>query len=272
MRKLLLTTAFVLPLSIGPVLAQDAAAPAEEPAADATMATEGDATTPMPADPAADPAAAEPTADEAAAEKEAMAAEVAASGKIAQEQATNELRLDWITDATVTSPDGNAIGDINDLIVDGDSGQMIAAVIGVGGFLGIGEKQIAVPWDQLSVNYDAQEINSDLTKEEAEAAPEYVFREREDAPSVAPAGDMPPADPAAEPADGEMEPAPMDDAAMPEGEAAAPTDDGAMPAEGEAEPMEAEPMEGEAMEGESMEGEHMEGEPVEGEAEQPANN
>ena len=70
------------------------------------------------------------------------------------------------------------------MIIDGEAGTVKAAVIGVGGFLGIGEKQIAVPWDQLTINYDAQEISSDLTKEEAEAAPEYVFREQEAAPDA----------------------------------------------------------------------------------------
>lgn len=222
MRNLLLTTAFALPLSITPALAQDATAPVEDPAVAATTETM----------PEADPAA----------EQEAMAAEVAASGKVAQQQAMNELRLEWITDAAVTAPDGTKIGDINDLIVDGENGQMIAAIIGVGGFLGIGQKQIAVPWDQLTVNYDAQEISSDLTKEEADAAPEYVFRDREDAPSVTPAADgtaAPVTDPALVPADTTMpaETMPADDATgtmetepvMPEATDAAPMDD--LPAE-----------------------------------------
>jgi sporulation protein YlmC with PRC-barrel domain len=209
MRKLLLTTVFVLPLSVVPALAQDATTPTPvDPATDATTAPMGTEATPAtdPAATPADPAAVDAAAEDA--EKAAMEAEVAASGKIAQQQAANELRLDWITDATVTAPDGTNIGDINDLIVDGESGQMIAAIIGVGGFLGIGEKQIAVPWDQLTVNYDAEEINSDLTKEEADAASEYVFREREAAPGaavdMAPAADpamAPAADPAMAPAD-----------------------------------------------------------------------
>ena len=176
MRKLMLGTAMILPLMMGPAFAQDTAttpAPAE-PATDATTA-------PMGADTAAEVPAGENT--EAAADS-AAAADVAASGKVEQQQAENELRIDWITDATVNSPDGEAIGEINDVIVDAEAGTMKAAVIGVGGFLGIGEKQIAVPWDQLEINYDAQQITSDLTQEEAEAAPEYVFREQEAAPDA----------------------------------------------------------------------------------------
>lgn len=176
MRTLMLSTALVLPLMMVPALGQDTTAPA--PAAPGTEATET-MDTPMGAEtaPAVDPA------DEAAAE--AMTEEaVAASGKVEQQQAENELRIDWITDATVMSPEGTAIGDINDVIVDVDAGAIKAAVIGVGGFLGIGEKQIAVPWDQLSFDHDAQRITSDLTRDEAEAAPEYVFRAQADAPAA----------------------------------------------------------------------------------------
>lgn len=218
MRKLMLSTALILPLAIGPAFAQtaapDPAAPA--PAGDATTTTEMPAADAPAADAAApaDPAAADADAAAEEAAEAAAAAEVAASGKVVQEQAMNELRLEWITDAAVTAPDGTAIGDINDLIVDGESGQMIAAVIGVGGFLGIGQKQIAVPWTSLTVNYDAQEVTSELTKEEAEAAPEYVLREREAAPGgEAPAADAaaPAADPAAAPA---VDPAPAADPAM----------------------------------------------------------
>ena len=223
MRKLLLTTAFALPLSMTAAYAQDTAADPAATAADESSA-QMDST-------------AMPDADAAAAEQEAMAQEVAASGKVAQQQAANELRLDWITDATVTSPDGEGIGDINDLIVDGENGCMIAAVIGVGGFLGIGEKQIAVPWETLTVNYDAQEITSELTKDEADAAPEYVFRDQESAPAaegeMAPAagGDTMATDPMAPAAGDPMAPAEGDAMAPAEGDAMGGTD-AVAPAEG----------------------------------------
>lgn len=184
MRKLLLTTTFALPLTFGAALAQDTTAPAADPAA-GTMET-----APM------TDAASDPMATDAAAEGEADDAAAAASAaeKVEVEQAANEWRVDWITGASVTAPDGTNIGSISDLIVDGDTGTMKAAIIGVGGFLGIGEKQIALPWTDLVINSDAQEITSDLTREEAEAAPEYVFRDQ-----AAAAGDMV-SDPAADPA------------------------------------------------------------------------
>lgn len=178
--------------------ASDAATDAADAATDAADAA-GDAATDT-ADAAGDAAAdADAAAGDAAMEADAAADEAAAVApdpdKVVQEQAANELRLDWVTGATVTSPDGETIGKVSDLIMDRDSGQMVAAVIGVGGFLGIGEKKIAVPWARLTVDYDANQITSDLSRAEADAAPEYVFREREAMPAPVDAG-MPPAAPA----------------------------------------------------------------------------
>ena len=46
--------------------------------------------------------------------------------------------------------DANDIGGINDLVL-ASSGKVEAAVVGVGGFLGIGEKDVAVPFGQLKM-------------------------------------------------------------------------------------------------------------------------
>ena len=69
-------------------------------------------------------------------------------------------------------PESDNIGDINDLIVSED-GSITHAVVGVGGFLGIGEKDVAVPFDELQV----VERDGDIrlvyasTREQLEAAP-----------------------------------------------------------------------------------------------------
>ncbi|MDO5646523.1 PRC-barrel domain-containing protein [Paracoccus sp. (in: a-proteobacteria)] len=191
MRKLLLTTIIALPLSMGAALAQDTAAPNAQQAAEA----------------------------QAAADK--AAAEASAATKVEVQQAAGELRIDWITGTTVHAPDGTSIGSINDLIISED-GQMKAAIVGVGGFLGIGQKQIALPWSDLTINFDAREITSTLTKEEADAAPEYVFRDQAQAPAAtagtapAPAAtDMPPAAPVETAPPVEPTPAPLEPAPAP---------------------------------------------------------
>lgn len=211
MRNLLLTTTLILPLGLGAAFAQDAAP--------MTGTTETAPMTDMGAAPTSEPMVTETVAVDAVA--------TAAADKVEVQQGSNEWRVDWITGTDVMSPTGETVGTINDLILNGDSGEMQAAIIGVGGFLGIGEKQIALPWSDLTINSDAREITSDLTREEAKAAPEYVFRDQETAsrdmmtdpaadPMTAPAADpMATGTMATEPMETEpMETAPMETAPM----------------------------------------------------------
>jgi hypothetical protein len=48
----------------------------------------------------------------------------------------------------VYNQNNETIGDISELIVD-NSGKIQAVVVGVGGFLGIGERDVAFPFDQI---------------------------------------------------------------------------------------------------------------------------
>jgi sporulation protein YlmC with PRC-barrel domain len=56
--------------------------------------------------------------------------------------------MNTIINANVQSRNGEIIGEIENLVVD-RRGRITHAIIDVGGFLGIGEKQVAVPFDRL---------------------------------------------------------------------------------------------------------------------------
>jgi sporulation protein YlmC with PRC-barrel domain len=75
---------------------------------------------------------------------------------------------------TVYDQAGNNIGEVNDLIVSGD-GNVEAVILGVGGFLGIGEKDVAVNTQavQMVQDGDTQRLVVQSTKEALEAAPSY---------------------------------------------------------------------------------------------------
>jgi hypothetical protein len=112
-----------------------------------------------------------------------------------------------------TAADANHLGDITDIVVD-EAGVAQAVIIGVGGFLGIGEKQVAVAYAALTKEIAADNTERYVvatTVEELTAAPDFVVVEVDAAGGTVPAGDaMAPADtmtPA--PAD-TMTPAPAD--------------------------------------------------------------
>jgi len=113
------------------------------------------------------------------------AAPAFAQEAIVAEQGSSDLRGDWVLGSRINSTEGEAVGSIEDLIIDQDEGNITAAIISVGGFLGFGAKQIAVEWSELQINWDANEIEIELTREEAEAAPEYEYRTREYEPAPA---------------------------------------------------------------------------------------
>jgi sporulation protein YlmC with PRC-barrel domain len=70
----------------------------------------------------------------------------------------------------------NKIGDINDLLVEKD-GKISAAIIGVGGFLGAGEKNVAIPFTALKLTEKngKRYLVIDTTKEALNKAPGYTF-------------------------------------------------------------------------------------------------
>jgi sporulation protein YlmC with PRC-barrel domain len=70
----------------------------------------------------------------------------------------------------------NKIGDVNDILLDA-GGKVSAVIVGVGGFLGVGEKDVAVPFNALKVaekNGDRYLIMN-TTKETLQSAPGYTF-------------------------------------------------------------------------------------------------
>lgn len=71
-----------------------------------------------------------------------------AGGKFMTQMSANEWRGSKLVGVDVYGTDNAKIGDINEVIVD-RSGSVKAIVIGVGGFLGLGQKDVAVPYDMV---------------------------------------------------------------------------------------------------------------------------
>ena len=73
----------------------------------------------------------------------------------------------------IRTADGEKIGDVDDLILDGEH-RVVAMTVGVGGFLGMDETRVAIPMKRLTIGEDeaqmAPRISTDLTKAEIERA------------------------------------------------------------------------------------------------------
>jgi sporulation protein YlmC with PRC-barrel domain len=67
-----------------------------------------------------------------------------------------------------------SIGQIEDVLVDLGHATVTAVILSVGGFLGIGDKLVAVPVNQIKIGPEAK-FTTDLTKEQLANAPAFDF-------------------------------------------------------------------------------------------------
>ncbi|SMO89488.1 PRC-barrel domain-containing protein [Paracoccus laeviglucosivorans] len=179
MTKLLASTALIAMLA-APAVAQTATdtttpppatteAPAgmDAPAAGDMPATSGDTTAETPAEgstamePAdgagtgaatpADPAAGDATASGFG--YTGMAGDMSAETFIGKRLYVSEADVDANAEVTEVDQDWDDVGEISDLVIGAD-GQVKAVLVDIGGFLGMGEKSVAVAMDQLDVIRD----------------------------------------------------------------------------------------------------------------------
>ncbi len=88
----------------------------------------------------------------------------------------NNHEVEGILGRQVVSVADENMGRIVDVVVD-HTGQVRAAIIDFGGFLGVGSRKIAVDWSALHFPLLGQadaKITLELTRDQVKAAPEYV--------------------------------------------------------------------------------------------------
>jgi len=83
------------------------------------------------------------------------------------------IASDRVEGTPVRRPNGDKIGTIQRLMVDKLSGKVAYAVLGFGGFIGIGQKHLPIPWSRLNYDPDSGAYQLDLSDEELELAPAY---------------------------------------------------------------------------------------------------
>lgn len=190
MKNLMMTTAAAVLLGTTAYAESHSETPAPANDTEQTQpATEADTGTTMTAEepktmdetapeaPKADESATMPKADESATMDESkgmMAPGIERDGY--QPVMTKDLTAEDLTGARVYGLNDEDVGEISELVLT-DAGMVDKAVIDVGGFLGIGEKPVAVSMDELTIirndEGDDLRVYIDSTEETLEARPEY---------------------------------------------------------------------------------------------------
>lgn len=98
------------------------------------------------------------------------------SGPFLKTLPTESLLVSNIYSEAIYDPNEKKVGKIADLVLD-KSGRINAAILSVGGFLGMGDKDVAVPFDAIKVTEKSNKIwlTIDATKDALKAAPSVTM-------------------------------------------------------------------------------------------------
>ncbi len=75
----------------------------------------------------------------------------------------------------VVNGSGEELGTIDDLVMTNND-EVVYAIVSVGGFLGIGDKLVAVRFDSLHFNQTEEQLLLNVTQQQLEQAPEFKFQ------------------------------------------------------------------------------------------------
>ena len=83
------------------------------------------------------------------------------------------LKASSLIGKRVQDADGKKLGSIKDLVIDPSEGEVQYAVLDFGGFLGVGDKYFAVPWEALQLTEDQKAVVLDVRKKDLKQAPGF---------------------------------------------------------------------------------------------------
>jgi len=179
MTRFLTTTAAAMLLGMSPALAQAPDATGDmqqQPAMNAPAQPSA-----MPANPGAKPTgimpgqSSEMTAPGSSSDAMKPSEPGKATAQFLNEQHPGDILASTLIGQPAVNAQNETIGDVNDLVTD-QNGKVIAALIGVGGFLGLGEKDVAVRFEDLKLTRDEGnnvKVMLDLNKDTLTSAPDY---------------------------------------------------------------------------------------------------
>jgi sporulation protein YlmC with PRC-barrel domain len=90
---------------------------------------------------------------------------------------TSAIRAKKVIGTSVKDASGATIGKVEDIVLDKLSSNIMFAIVGFGGFLGIGEKFHPLPWSTLDYDDTVNGYVVNLTKQQLQAAPAYSMDE-----------------------------------------------------------------------------------------------
>jgi sporulation protein YlmC with PRC-barrel domain len=77
----------------------------------------------------------------------------------------------------IQNAQNETIGEIKSIHI-GKDGKIEAVMVGVGGFLGVGEREVRLAWSDLTVTNNGEKVTVNMTKDQLKAKPEYKYTDQ----------------------------------------------------------------------------------------------
>src|SRR3989337_1004941 len=90
---------------------------------------------------------------------------------------TSAICASKVIGTEVRDANGEKVGKVEDIVLDKLSNNIMFAIVGFGGFLGIGVKFHPLPWNVLDYDEDLDGYVVALSRDQLEAAPAYSMEE-----------------------------------------------------------------------------------------------
>jgi len=87
---------------------------------------------------------------------------------------TNMADAKKLIGRTVTNAQNETIGEIKSVYISSE-GKVDSVMIGVGGFLGVGEREVRLAWKDLHITDNGEKVSVNMTKDQLKAVPEYKY-------------------------------------------------------------------------------------------------
>lgn len=102
-----------------------------------------------------------------------LVSQASAAGAVAF---STEADMKKLIGRNIKNSAGDTIGEVESVYVD-KSGKISSVIVGVGGFLGVGEREVAISWNDLQVTNDGKDVTTAMSKDQLKALPEYQYRQ-----------------------------------------------------------------------------------------------
>jgi sporulation protein YlmC with PRC-barrel domain len=89
------------------------------------------------------------------------------------------IRASDLIGSTLRDFQDENVGNLRDIIVDLESGYIVAAIVGTGGVLGVGETLRALPPSQLQYNAQDDNFTLNMSRQQLEGAMEFTDEQRQ---------------------------------------------------------------------------------------------